>query len=268
MSTIFSDGGSDNRGHAGAACIVVDGAITRSFAFYLGKATNNEGEIFSSLAGFAFCLHKGFSEKSKLKWVSDSEYALKSATQYIFNWEKNGWKTSQKDPVKNQGLWKTFLKLTRDLKFEASHVKGHSGHPENEACDDAVGWVRTNSEEFSGDWLKEVVELEDLNFSPWFIRDARGILAEIREAEEEGMDRERLVSLLDFSKLDFVTPPSRKVKESIADTPVSIELEVRKLSLSYLKKLKTLDPSGDVVKSEKEFGKAISSLKTWLKLGQ
>jgi hypothetical protein len=76
--------------------------------------------------------------------VSDSEYTLKSATSYIQNWMKNGWKTADRKPVKNQGLWKIYLELAKGLKIVSKHVRGHSGHLFNEACDHASTWSRLN----------------------------------------------------------------------------------------------------------------------------
>lgn len=170
--TIYADGGGEKSSATGAGCIIEleeNGKLqhTRVVAF-MGQATNNEAEISAILMGLAFV--QALNKKSVLeaeiardmqvtaavdlsrlhsviKIVSDSEYALKSATMYIFNWLRNGWKTAGKQPVKNQGLWKVYLNFAGKLKITAEHVRGHSGHTFNEACDDASTWARMNGEE-------------------------------------------------------------------------------------------------------------------------
>ena len=93
-------GGNNTNGAAGA-CILENfkEEIVGSFVLYLGGATNNEAEISGGLLGFAL-LSKLAKSSDKVKWVCDSEYVLKSATQYIHAWQKNGWKTAAKKPVK------------------------------------------------------------------------------------------------------------------------------------------------------------------------
>ena len=66
---------------------------------------------------------------------SDSKYVIDGASKWILAWRKNGWRTREKEPVKNDDLW-------RALDAEASRhdvtwewVKGHAGNPKNERCD-------------------------------------------------------------------------------------------------------------------------------------
>lgn len=144
---IFSDGGGDKGSNAAAACIVRDrqSGTEHRLAAYLGGATNNESEIFGGLMGFAVLQNvtEGAAGAS-VRWTSDSEYLLKSATGYINQWQRNGWKTAAKQPVKNQGLWRAYLALSQGISIAPEHVYGHNGHPENEACDSACTWVRRN----------------------------------------------------------------------------------------------------------------------------
>jgi len=59
-------------------------------------------------------------------------------TNWIFGWEKNGWKTSNKKPVMNQELWKELIGLVREFKGKIvwEKVKGHSGHIYNDKADE------------------------------------------------------------------------------------------------------------------------------------
>ncbi|HAI28858.1 MAG TPA: ribonuclease HI, partial [Thalassospira sp.] len=53
-----------------------------------------------------------------------------------FGWQKRGWKTADKKPVKNVELWQRLLQALEPHKVEWHWVKGHAGHPENERCDE------------------------------------------------------------------------------------------------------------------------------------
>ena len=167
-------------------------------AVYLGAATNNEAEIAASLLGFSAlrALH-GDSTPVSVHWVSDSEYVLKSATAYIRNWQRNGWQTADKKPVKNQGLWRAYLALTHSFKIKAEHVKGHSGHPENEACDQASLWARNFADEFDAgkSWVREDLDTP-IGTDCWTCFDGRVLLEGVRSespSEEQNLELVRLL---------------------------------------------------------------------------
>ena len=54
---------------------------------------------------------------------------------WIHGWKRNGWKTSDKKPVKNADLWQQLDQLAQRFKISWHWVKGHAGHPENEQAD-------------------------------------------------------------------------------------------------------------------------------------
>lgn len=66
---------------------------------------------------------------------SDSQYMKNGITQWIFNWKKNNWKASSGKAVKNQDLWRLLDQAIQRHQIEWRWVKGHSGHRENEICD-------------------------------------------------------------------------------------------------------------------------------------
>ena len=190
---IYSDGGGNVNSGAGGACVVRDKEGGEwKFGIFLGPGTNNEGEISAGLLGFSF-LRTLFEEAQALgvHWVCDSEYVLKSATEYILNWQRNGWRTASRKPVKNQGLWKTYLFLVQGYEVTPEHVYGHTGHPENEACDRASTWLQENGEDvFEGRSLIEGVSIgiEELD-QDWTMLDGREFIAQMRENNqpEEGI---------------------------------------------------------------------------------
>ena len=67
---------------------------------------------------------------------SDSQYMKNGIQKWIFNWKKNDWKTSDKKPVKNKDLWMALDQEIHRHQIEWRWVKGHSGHRENEICDE------------------------------------------------------------------------------------------------------------------------------------
>ena len=66
----------------------------------------------------------------------DSQYVKNGITDWINAWKRNGWRTSDKKPVKNQELWQELDKLANRLDIEWSWVKGHAGNQYNEICDE------------------------------------------------------------------------------------------------------------------------------------
>lgn len=175
---LYSDGGAELRVSGASACIIESCSCgTRvHIAANLGGATNNEAEIFAGLLGFAFLRAKQPSADCEVRWVCDSEYVLKSATQYIHNWRRNGWTTAAKKPVKNQGLWQVYSALSEGISIVPEHVRGHTGHPENEACDAMTNWVRANEGDFSGGAAVSA----DYGGEIWTVLDMREALRRLR----------------------------------------------------------------------------------------
>ena len=190
--TIFSDGGSVQGELGSCACVVDDHArnIRVKLVAFLGQSTNNEAEISAALLGLSLLRARVPDLKgAKVKFVADSEYFLKGATDYINNWQKNGWKTSGKAPVKNQGLWRTFLSLSAGLKLASEHVRGHTGHPENEACDAACNWIRDHADELSATKSVKCVVPDGLDDRAWWGIDGSEFLIRHRsETSDETAD--------------------------------------------------------------------------------
>jgi ribonuclease HI len=92
--------------------------------------TNNQMELLGVIEGL-----KALKEPCKVNIYSDSKYVVQAINEWIKGWEKNGWKTASKKPVKNYELWQEYLKVSKPHKIKANWVKGHNGHPQNEECD-------------------------------------------------------------------------------------------------------------------------------------
>ena len=67
---------------------------------------------------------------------TDSNYVKMGLLEWSKNWERNGWKTSKGDPVKNKDLWVHMLYLLRKIEFvDIKWVKAHNGNEKNEIVD-------------------------------------------------------------------------------------------------------------------------------------
>jgi ribonuclease HI len=128
---MFTDGAcSGNPGPGGWGAILRSGAHEKELSGGEPATTNNRMEMTAVIRGLA-----ALKQPSSVILHTDSRYVLDGATKWIQNWKKNGWKTADKKPVKNDDLW-------RLLEVEASRhaihwkwVRGHAGHPENERAD-------------------------------------------------------------------------------------------------------------------------------------
>ena len=128
---IFTDGAcSGNPGPGGWGAILRAGGHEKELSGGERATTNNRMEMMAVIQSLA-----ALKTPSQVTLYTDSRYVLDGATKWIKNWKKNGWKTADKKPVKNDDLW-------RQLEIEAARheikwqwVRGHDGHPENERAD-------------------------------------------------------------------------------------------------------------------------------------
>ena len=128
---IFTDGAcKGNPGPGGWGAVLRSGGHERELSGHAGATTNNRMEMTAVIE--ALNALKGPSE---VKLHTDSKYVIDGITKWIFSWQKNGWKNSQKKAVLNADLWQALLDAKRRHKVSWHWIKGHSGHPENERAD-------------------------------------------------------------------------------------------------------------------------------------
>lgn len=73
----------------------------------------------------------------KVTVTTDSKYIVDAFNNnWINKWQKNGWRTSNKQPVKNQDLWEELIKLTKYHKCIFKWIKGHGDNVYNNRCDE------------------------------------------------------------------------------------------------------------------------------------
>lgn len=139
----YSDGSADNTGdRSGGWAFVLEFPGFRIISSgYEKDTTNNRMEILAVLKLLQYIDENFFDAEGNIEITSDSQYVIKSLTEWRFKWESNGWKTNS-GPVKNVDLWKQITPLVDKLKPEFNWVKGHAGHEQNELCDTFAGTSR------------------------------------------------------------------------------------------------------------------------------
>jgi ribonuclease HI len=95
------------------------------------ETTNNQMELLAAISAL-----EALEKPSKITVVTDSAYVKNGVTGWIFGWKRNGWRTSNKKPVKNVELWQRLDKAAARHTVTWEWVKGHAGHPENERADE------------------------------------------------------------------------------------------------------------------------------------
>lgn len=147
---IFTDGGcSGNPGPGGWAYVTVlegQGVLTEKWGAEQ-RTTNNRMELLAAVSALESVVKDPSLKENALTVYTDSQYLQKGITLWIQGWKRNGWKTSAKEPVKNQDLWQRLDQLTGMLAVEWRWVKGHAGHEYNERVDrltqDAIASIQT-----------------------------------------------------------------------------------------------------------------------------
>ena len=130
---IYTDGAcSGNPGPGGwAAIIIVNDKVKDMFSGSEKNTTNNQMELMAPIKAI-----QRFKKKSEISIFTDSTYVRDGITTWIKQWEKNGWKTAAKKPVKNKDLWKKLKSLSSKHSVKWIWVKGHSQNKYNNLVDE------------------------------------------------------------------------------------------------------------------------------------
>lgn len=128
---IFTDGAcSGNPGPGGWGVVMRYQGKEKTLSGAVEQTTNNQMELSAAIEGLS-----ALKRPCEVHLTTDSQYVQKGITQWVHNWQKNGWRTAAKEPVKNTELWKKLLALTEMHTVTWHWVRGHIGHPENEMAD-------------------------------------------------------------------------------------------------------------------------------------
>ncbi len=131
--TIYTDGAcSGNPGPGGWGAILMYKNIKKEISGGKPDTTNNIMELSAVIEAL-----KLLKFPCQVKLYSDSAYVVNAFSKnWITNWQKNNWKTADKQEVKNKELWQELLELTNIHKVTFIKVKGHADNEFNNRCDE------------------------------------------------------------------------------------------------------------------------------------
>jgi ribonuclease HI len=119
-----------NPGIGGWGAILRAGSHERTLMGAEAHTTNNRMELQAAISALA-----ALKRPCRVTLSTDSVYVKDGITRWIHGWQKNGWRTADKKPVKNADLWQALLAAAAPHRIEWQWVKGHAGHPDNERAD-------------------------------------------------------------------------------------------------------------------------------------
>ncbi|MGA2655486.1 MAG: ribonuclease HI [Gammaproteobacteria bacterium] len=129
---LFTDGACrGNPGPGGYGVILRYNGVEKTLKGAQILTTNNRMELTAAIEGL-----KALKVPCHVIITTDSQYVRQGIMTWIHNWRKNGWKTSDRKPVKNADLWQELTSAIEKHQVEWHWVKGHSGHRENELADE------------------------------------------------------------------------------------------------------------------------------------
>ena len=130
---IYTDGAcSGNPGPGGWGAILMYKDTKKEIFGNKENTTNNVMELTAVIEGL-----KLLKFPCEVELYSDSAYLVNGFNQgWIYGWQKNNWKNSSKEPVKNKEIWEEIYKMTQKHKVKFIKVKGHSDNEFNNRCDE------------------------------------------------------------------------------------------------------------------------------------
>lgn len=128
---LFTDGAClGNPGPGGWGALLRLGDREKELSGGEMQTTNNRMELMAAIAGL-----EALKRACTVVLTTDSQYVKRGVEEWMARWRANGWRTSDKKPVKNQDLWERLSAAIADHRVTWHWVKGHAGHAENERVD-------------------------------------------------------------------------------------------------------------------------------------
>lgn len=129
---IWTDGAcSGNPGPGGWGALIREDGRTRELKGGEPATTNNRMELLAAISAL-----ESLPPGAVADLYTDSQYLRDGITKWMHGWKRNGWRTSDKKPVKNQELWQRLEQTASTHKVNWHWLRGHVGHPENERADE------------------------------------------------------------------------------------------------------------------------------------
>jgi ribonuclease HI len=131
-AVIYTDGAcSGNPGPGGWGTVLRYGSTEKELHGSDPSTTNNRMELMAAIQAL-----EALKRPVKVTLYTDSKYLLDGITKWVAGWQRNGWVTAAKQPVKNVDLWQRLVKAMASHQVTWLWVKGHNGDPGNERADE------------------------------------------------------------------------------------------------------------------------------------
>jgi ribonuclease HI len=128
---IFTDGGCrGNPGPGGWGAVLRWNRHDKELSGADPQTTNNRMEMMAAIVAL-----ESLKRPCRVILTTDSTYLKQGITEWLARWKRNGWRTADRKPVKNEDLWRRLDAAAARHRVEWRWVKGHAGHPENERAD-------------------------------------------------------------------------------------------------------------------------------------
>ena len=129
---IFSDGAcKGNPGIGGWGALLRNKGKERELCGGETHTTNNRMELMAAIVAL-----ETLTRPCRIRLHTDSKYVQQGISEWMNGWKQRGWKTANKQPVKNEDLWRRLDEAASRHQIEWLWVKGHSGHDGNERADE------------------------------------------------------------------------------------------------------------------------------------
>lgn len=129
---VYTDGSClGNPGPGGYGIVLRYGKHEKELSRGFRLTTNNRMELMAAVVAL-----DSLKRRCHIDLYTDSEYVRQGITKWIHGWKQKGWRTAAKQPVKNQDLWQALDNAIARHEIKWHWVKGHSGHVQNERCDE------------------------------------------------------------------------------------------------------------------------------------
>ncbi len=131
-AVIYTDGAcSGNPGPGGWGAVLSYGDVVRELHGGERATTNNRMELTAVISAL-----EALKRPAPVRLYTDSKYVLDGITKWVAGWQRNGWKTASKQPVKNVDLWQRLVAAMEPHEISWQWVKGHAGIAGNERADE------------------------------------------------------------------------------------------------------------------------------------
>ncbi len=119
-----------NPGPGGWGAVLRSGTTEKELSGGENPTTNNRMEMTAVIEAL-----NALKKPCDVHLSTDSRYVMDGLTKWVKGWQRNGWRTADKKPVKNVELWQALVEATARHRIRWEWVKGHAGHPDNERAD-------------------------------------------------------------------------------------------------------------------------------------